>query len=276
LWAIGPADLGNLGASVAIVGSRASTAYGEHVAADWAVGLAERGHVVVSGGAYGIDACAHRGALAAGGTTVAMMAGGLGQLYPTGNIQLLERIEQVGVVVSENPPWSPPNRGRFLVRNRLIAALSSATLIVEGALRSGAQNTVSWALSLGRPVMAAPGPVTSAMSVTPHRLIRNGEAVLVTEVDDILALVEPLKSSVPDFQRDQPILFDDLTVQQKLVHDAIPSRKSVSVDELSLVTGESALTLLVALAHLKQVGLVVETHPGLWRAAPLSRTSAKR
>ncbi|MDR0783360.1 MAG: DNA-processing protein DprA, partial [Propionibacteriaceae bacterium] len=185
LWVSGPGAL--VGApTVAIVGSRAATAYGEHVAMDWALGLAQHGYTVISGGAYGIDAAAHRGAIAAKATTVAIMAGGLGRLYPSGNDTLLHRIRHDGLMISEAPPDCPPSRSRFLARNRLIAALAQATIIVEGAVRSGAQNTASWALSLGRPVLAAPGPVTSAMSVTPHRLVRNGQATLVTSLEDIL------------------------------------------------------------------------------------------
>jgi len=268
LWVAGPADLGGLGAAVAMVGSRASTAYGEHVAADWAVGIAERGHAVISGGAYGIDACAHRGALAADGVTVAVMAGGLAQLYPPGNSALLARVAAAGAVVSEYPPDRPPSRARFLVRNRLIAALSRATVIVEGAVRSGAQNTVSWALSLQRVVLAAPGPVTSAMSVTPHRLVRSGEAILVTSVEEILAALGPVDSAVPDYQRAVPTVLDSLSAGQKTVREAMPARRSVGVDELCAVTGESAPSVLASLGGLSQLGLVSQPSPGLWRVVP--------
>ncbi|MCL2482511.1 MAG: DNA-processing protein DprA [Propionibacteriaceae bacterium] len=266
LWVSGPADLSQLTA-VAMVGSRASTAYGEHVAADWAVGIAEHGYCVLSGGAYGIDSCAHRGALACGGATVAVMAGGLAQLYPSGNSVLLEKIRDSGAVVSEHPPDRPPSRARFLVRNRLIAALAKATVIVEGALRSGAQNTVSWALSLQRPVLAAPGPVTSAMSVTPHRLVRSGQATLVTSVEDILTSVEPLKSATPDYPRDEPTALDGLTPDLAQVCECLPARRSVSVDELCALTGESAWSLMASLGRLKQLGFVAEVTPGMWRVS---------
>ena len=268
MWVVGKLRLDQLSASVAVVGSRASTAYGEHVAADWAAGIAERGYVVVSGGAFGIDACAHRGAIAAHGRTLAVMAGGLQQLYPAGNSALLKRIREVGAIVSEYAPECPPSRGRFLVRNRLIAALSKATVIVEGAVRSGAQNTVSWALSLGRPVMAVPGPVTSAMSVTPHRLIRNGEAVLASSVEDVLATLKPLDSQIPDYQRESPAVLDTLTDEQKQVHEALPARRSVSTDELTALTGQPPMPLQVSLAHLSELGLAVQTSPGMWRAVP--------
>jgi len=265
LWVAGPVDLSSLGASVAMIGSRASTAYGEHVAADWAVGIAEKGHPIISGGAYGIDACAHRGAMAAGGTTVAVMAGGLAQFYPPGNSSLLENVRKTGGVVSEYPPDHPPSRSRFLVRNRLIAALAAETLIVEGAVRSGAQNTVNWALSLGRPVLAVPGPVTSAMSATPHRLIRSGEAILVTCPDDVLAVVAPITSSVPDYPREQETLFDSLTDPQKKVYESLPARRSVSLDELSILTGESAPSLQICLSNLAKMNMVFEDSPGMWK-----------
>jgi DNA processing protein len=266
LWVKGPANLAHLDA-ISIIGSRASTTYGEHVAADWAVALAERGLTIVSGGAYGIDACAHRGAIAAGGMTVAVMAGGLGQFYPSGNSALLEKVCERGAVVSEYPPGCPPSRSRFLVRNRLIAALSQATVIVEGALRSGAQNTVSWALCLARPVMAVPGPVTSAMSVTPHRLIRHREAILVSSVEEVLAITRPVDTSVPDYVREQPTRFDMLSASHKVLHDAMPVRRHISVDELSTVTGQSPSSVVLGLVQLQQLGFVTETPPGRWRLA---------
>jgi len=268
LWVCGPVDLSVLGKPVAMIGSRASTSYGEHVAADWAVGIAEKGCAIISGGAYGIDACSHRGAMAAGGTTVAVMAGGLAHFYPPGNSSLLESVRKSGGVVSEYPPDHPPSRSRFLVRNRLIAALSSATVIIEGAVRSGAQNTVNWALSLERPVLAAPGPVTSAMSATPHRLIRSGEAILATCPDDVLAVLGPIDSTIPDYPRDPSTVFDRLTDSQKKVYEFLPARRSMSVDELSILTGESIPSLLICLSHLSAANLAVEDPPGTWKARP--------
>jgi len=277
LWVIGPADLGALGAGIAMVGSRAGTAYGEHVAQDLAAGVAEQGYPVISGGAYGIDSAAHRGAIAVSGRTVAVMAGGLAQLYPPGNEPLLKAVVEHGGVVSEFPPDTPPSRSRFLIRNRLIAALAAATVVVEAAVRSGAQNTVSWALSLSRPVLAVPGPVTSAMSVTPHRLIRNGEATLVTGVDDVLAAVRPLDPGIPDYNRAQPSLFDALTPEQKVIQEALPSRRSVSVDELAALTGQPVLPVMAALGQLERLGLVTRTPDGYWRVRPgLERVKADK
>ncbi len=173
LWVKGAAEVTTTAVrSVAIVGSRASTAYGEHVTAELAYGLASREVDVVSGGAYGIDAVAHRSALAAGGGTVIVSAGGLDRPYPAGNASLYDRVGETGLLVSESPPGSAPQRHRFLSRNRLIAALSSATIVVEAAARSGALNTARHCQVLGRSLMVVPGPVTSPMSAGCHALLR--------------------------------------------------------------------------------------------------------
>ena len=180
LWVIGSARLDEMAQrAVALVGTRASSAYGEHVAADLAAGLVERDVTVVSGGAYGIDGAAHRATLATDGFTVAVLAGGIDVPYPAGHAGLLHRIGQEGLVVSEYPPGVRPARHRFLTRNRLVAALSGATVVVEAGARSGAANTAAWARALGRAVCAVPGPVTSSASVGCHVLLRNG-ATLVT------------------------------------------------------------------------------------------------
>ncbi len=266
LWVAGPLALNRLRPSLAMVGSRAATAYGEHVASDFGAGLAEAGCTTVSGGAYGIDACAHRGALAARGATVAVMACGLGRLYPPGNSALLEQIRRTGAVVSEYPPDQPPSRARFLVRNRLIAALAQATVVVEAGLRSGAQNTVSWTLSLQRPVLAVPGPVTSALSVTPHRLIRDAEAVLVSDVSEVLEMIRDPDPTRDDRRFQQPTLFDDLSEEQKRVQEALSARRGACVDELVVTTGLTVAAVLVCLTHLKQIGLAREPTPGMWLA----------
>ncbi|MGZ8801400.1 MAG: DNA-processing protein DprA, partial [Mycobacterium sp.] len=166
LWVVGPLRLCDVAErSASIVGTRAATAYGEHVAADLAAGLAERDVAVVSGGAYGIDGAAHRAALASDGQTVAVLAAGIDVPYPAGHSALLHRISRYGLVVSEYPPGVRPTRRQFLTRNRLVAALSGATVVVEAGVRSGAANTASWAGALGRQVGAVPGPITSSSSV---------------------------------------------------------------------------------------------------------------
>ena len=190
LWTVGPlalTDVEERGCS--IVGTRAATPYGEHVAADLAAGLAERDVAVVSGGAYGIDGAAHRATLAADGLTVAVLAGGIDVPYPGGHTALSRRIADDGLIVSEYPPGVRPARYRFLTRNRLVAALSGATVVVEAGLRSGAANTAAWARALaGRPVCAVPGPVTSSASVGCHVLVRGG-AELITRAEEVVELV---------------------------------------------------------------------------------------
>ncbi|MFB9686124.1 DNA-processing protein DprA [Amycolatopsis plumensis] len=193
LWVQGEPRLDELAAapSIAIVGSRAATEYGEHHAAEFANGLAARGVPVFSGAAYGIDGAAHRGALAADGVTVAVLGCAVDVGYPAGHVGLLDRIVRSGgAVVSEYPPGTPPARHRFLDRNRLVAALTTATLVVEAGRRSGARHTARLAYTLSRPVLAVPGPVSSATSAGCHQLIQDGTARLVTSVDDVIGVIE--------------------------------------------------------------------------------------
>src|SRR5580765_6234710 len=190
LWVKGEGELASLGLrSAGVVGSRAATDYGARVASNLAGGLARCGVPVVSGGAYGIDAAAHRGALAADGMTVLVSAGGLDRPYPTGNASLFRQVAGAGLLVSESPPGAAPQRHRFLSRNRLIAALSRGTVVVEAARRSGALNTAGHCRVLGLPVMAVPGPVSSAMSGGCHDLVRaeGNPARLVTCAEDVLS-----------------------------------------------------------------------------------------
>ncbi|WP_081976054.1 DNA-processing protein DprA [Amycolatopsis sp. MJM2582] len=188
LWVRGPARLDEaVDQAIAIVGARAATAYGEHNAAELGYHLAGRGVPVFSGAAYGIDGATHRGALSADGTTVAVLPCGIDVAYPAGHATLLRSIGDSGALVSEYPPGTLPARHRFLVRNRILAALTSAAIVVEAGRRSGARNTATTAGALGKVVMAMPGPVSSGMSAGCHALIREGEATLVTSVDEILA-----------------------------------------------------------------------------------------
>ena len=175
--------------SVAVVGTRAATRYGHEATRQIVTGLAAHRWAVVSGGALGVDTVAHETALAAGGLTLAVAACGIDRAYPARNASLLDRIAGQGCVVSEYPPGMPPQRHRFLTRNRLVAALTAGTVIVEAAWRSGALNTLSWAEGLGRVTMAVPGPVTSAGSLGCHERIKDGRAQLVTGADDIRALL---------------------------------------------------------------------------------------
>lgn len=210
LWARGDTAmlLGTHRNRIALVGARASTGYGEHVTRETVADLVTHGHPIVSGGAYGIDAAAHRAALTVGGATIAIMAGGLDRYYPSGNQSLFEKIQDRGLMLSENPPGASPTKHRFLQRNRLIATLSGLTVVVECGGRSGTLNTASHALRLGRGLAAFPGPVTSATSVGAHQLIRAGHAYLVTDALEVREALShaneaaALKSRTPGVKRD--------------------------------------------------------------------------
>lgn len=198
LWVAGAGDLRLLALrSVAIVGSREATAYGLGMAAELAADLCASGWIVVSGAAFGIDAAAHSGALAARGCTVAVLAGGVDVASPMGNAGLLSRIADSGLIVSERPPGTQPAKHLFLERNRLIAGLSRALIVVEAANRSGALNTATWAEGMGRHVLAVPGPASSPTSRGTHRMIRDRQAILVQDADDVLEVLEPLTAAAP-------------------------------------------------------------------------------
>jgi DNA processing protein len=263
---------------VAIVGSRASTAYGEHVAGEFGFGLAERGWTIVSGGAYGIDAAAHRGALAADGPTIAVLACGVDRPYPSGNGPLLARIaEGGGLVVSESPPGYAAQARRFLVRNRLIAALSRGTVVVEAAARSGAMATANRARRLGRPVMVVPGPVTSAMSVGCHELLRQGpeendqRPVLVASTAHVLDAVGRIGDDLAEPAPRPASPRDGLSDLALRVLDACPVRIGVSPDRLAAIAGCDVLDVLRVLPALELADLVQWTGTG-WRLAPAPKS----
>jgi DNA processing protein len=226
LWLRGPGQLAHLmERSVAIVGSRAATAYGSGIAADLAADLVEQGVTVVSGGAFGIDVAAHRGALAAGGATVCVLANGVDVPYPPAHATLFEALAKDQLVVSELPPGAHPTRVRFLARNRMIAAMSRGTVVVEAALRSGARNTAGWALGCGRPLMAVPGSVYSRASTAPHLMIRNGQAVLVSTAAEVLELISDMGQALLPLAQGQSRATDALTETQLAVFEAIPARR---------------------------------------------------
>ncbi len=263
LWALGPARLDEVAQrAAAVVGTRAATAYGEHVSADLAAGLAERDVAVVSGGAYGIDGSAHRAALAADGITVAVMAGGLDVPYPAGHSALLHRIGQHGLLLTEYPPGVRPARHRFLTRNRLVAAAAGAAVVVEAGLRSGAANTAAWARALGRVVAAVPGPVTSSASAGCHALLRNG-AELVTRADDIVEFVGRMGELAPEEPRPATAL-DGLNEAERQVYEALPGRGAATIDEIAVASGLVPEQVLGPLAILEVAGLA-ERHDGRWR-----------
>lgn len=175
-------------ARLTVAGSRAATDYGVSVTAELVTEAARREQVIVTGGGYGIDAAALRAALGVQRHAVAVMAGGLDRFYPAGNTELLGRVADYGLVVSEQPPGAVPTRQRFIDRSRILAGLSGSTVIVEAAARSGSALIAREAARLGRGVGAVPGPVTSAASTGTHQLLREGTARLVASSDDLAEL----------------------------------------------------------------------------------------
>ncbi|WP_426566487.1 DNA-processing protein DprA [Angustibacter sp. McL0619] len=270
LWVRGPVELADLARrSVSVVGARASTAYGEHVAGELSSGLAGRGFAVVSGLAYGIDGTAHRAALGSG-TSVAVVAGGVDRAYPRGHDALMAELVRSGAVVSEVPPGSAPTRSRFLQRNRLIAAMTSGTVVVEAAVRSGALSTARAAATLGRPVGAVPGPVTSSSSAGCHALVREGRAVLVTDAAEVADLVGRIGADAVDPPRGGAGPFDGLDDVTLRVVDALPVRTGRPLDRLCVASGLEPATVQVALGRLALLGLA-ERHAHGWRRVPAGR-----
>ena len=254
--------------SIALVGSRDSTSYGASVTGDLAYSLAQRGFTIISGGAYGIDAHAHRSALAGSSSgrvpTIAVMAGGVDRFYPSGNEDLLRAVANQGAVLAEVPPGSAPTRYRFLQRNRLIAALASVTVVVEARWRSGALNTAHHAETLGRAVGAVPGSVHSANSAGCHRLLREGGAVCVTDAGEIAELASPSGESMPEVKAGRAAVQDGLTLEDLILLDALPLRATTSVEKLTAVAGLSADSVRAGLGRLGLLGLA-ESHRGGWK-----------
>jgi len=279
LWVRGPPRLDEVTCrSVAVIGSRAATAYGEHVAAEFAFGVAERGWTVVSGGALGIDGAAHRAALAAGGITLAVLAGGLDRPYPAAHGALFERIAVAGLLVSEWPPGCAPYRRRFLIRNRLIAGLSAGTVVVEAAARSGTASTARRCRELGRPVMAVPGPVTSAASVGTHELLRadGGDAArLVCSAEQVLQEVGRLGADLAAPARGRPEPRDDLGPVATAVLDAVPVRRAAPPERIAVAAGVPVLDVVRVLPGLELRELVELTADG-WRLSRAQRSPTGR
>jgi DNA processing protein len=265
LWLQGSADLRFACLrSVSVVGARAATGYGEHVATELAAALAERGWTVVSGGAYGIDSSAHRGALGAGGITVAVLASGLGYGYPQGHRELFAAVAGHGVVVSERPPDRAPTRPGFLVRNRVIAALSCGTVVVEAALRSGALSTARHARDLCRPLMAVPGPVTSTQSAGCHAIIREWGAVCVTGAGDVIENVSPSGDGLGTPHRGPAAPRDSLDPVTRTVLEAVPSRAGSGPAVIAVTAGVDLNTAIRCLGALAAAGFVERCVRG-WR-----------
>ncbi len=281
LWAKGDLELLRR-PGVAIVGARAATGYGEHVAMEFAAGLSARDVVVVSGGAYGIDGMAHRAALASGGATIAVLAGGIDRLYPSGHEALLTRVAEQGLLLSEVPCGTPPTKWRFLQRNRLIAALSTATVVVEAGRRSGALNTARHALGMGRPVGVVPGPITSAASAGCHATLRTEPATCVTSVAEVMQLafeadgvldipmaLELDGGGVDEGSADDRSS-DPLATR---VIDALRPRRGQTVDELARAVGESTERIRSVLGRLDLDGHAARGADGLWRRIAIAAGS---
>ena len=278
LWTRGTdAALASLSRSIALVGARAATGYGEHVTMEASAGLVDRGYAIVSGAAYGIDGMAHRAALASGGLTVAFLAGGVDRFYPSGHDALLTRIVESGAVVSELPCGQPPTRWRFLQRNRLIAASSLATVVLEAGWRSGSLNTAGHATELGRPVGAVPGPVTSAASAGCHRLIREFQAVLVTGPDEMaeLAPLPPLASAELEPQQAEAVHPSDgqdgaprrhADAETTRLLDALSSRSARTPSDIAARSGMSIAEVQSLLGRLELAGDVAERERGWVKA----------
>ncbi|MDO0911450.1 DNA-processing protein DprA [Streptomyces sp. DT2A-34] len=263
LWVRGRASLRMWALrSVALVGARACTEYGAHMAATLAGGLAERGWVVVSGGAYGVDGAAHRGALGAGGATVAVLACGVDRPYPRGHTQLINRIAEQGLVVGELPPGDHPTPSRFIVRNRVIAALTRGTVVVEAAHRSGSLVTARAAQRLGRHTMGVPGPATSGLSAGVHELLR-GDAVLVTDAAEVVELVGDMGELAPE--RRGPVLPRDLLEPgARRVLAALPGARAARADEVARGAQTTEDDAIARLYELRSLGYV-ERHGDGWK-----------
>ncbi|MFE9205841.1 DNA-processing protein DprA [Micromonospora sp. NPDC007230] len=272
-WVRGAWPLGQaLERSVAVVGARAATPYGTHVATELGYGLADRDWTVVSGGAFGIDSAAHRGALTAGGRTVAVLACGVDRPYPMGNAALFDRIAETGLLVSEWMPGADPLRPRFLIRNRVIAAGTLGTVLVEAAARSGATQTLNRAIGVGRPGMVVPGPVTSAMSVGAHELLReHSKARLVTGVAHVLEEVGRIGYDLAPPARAPERLRDQLDDEAAQVLEVLPRRKPVSLESVAARAGVDLRTAMRKLSMLEELALVVRRDAGYALAPPDKR-----
>jgi len=265
LWVRGSGDLRYACLrSVSVVGTRSATAYGSHVCTEMAATLAERGWTVVSGGAFGIDGCAHRGVIGADGVTVAVLACGVDRDYPPGHHGLFRAIRARGATVSEWPPGRMPTRPGFLVRNRVIAALGRGAVVVEAARRSGALNTARHARDQGRPLMAVPGPVTSTLSAGCHEIIRDWGAICVTDARDVIEVLSFPGDEPPGRARGPVLPRDGLDPVTRQVLEAVPSRAGRGPARIAVAAGVGFDTAMRCLGALAAAGFVERSDRG-WR-----------
>jgi len=279
LWVRGTETaLAALDNSIAVVGARSATNYGEHVTMEVSAGLVDRGYAIVSGAAYGIDGMAHRAALASHGSTMAFLAGGVDRFYPSGHDALLTRMVEAGAIISELPCGQPPTKWRFLQRNRLIAAASQATVVIEAGWRSGSLNTAGHAAEIGRPIGAVPGPITSATSAGCHRLIRDYNATLVTTADEIAELVggQPRAtnsligsgSRVGPGSRVEHVETRPRSAEETRLLDAISQTSPREVPDIAARAGLSVAAVQSLLGALELEELVVERERGWVKKKP--------
>lgn len=265
LWVRGPLHLARaVERSVSIVGARDATTYGLDVASDLAADVSDDGAVVVSGAAFGIDSAAHRGALAIARPTLAVLACGADVDYPRAHAGLLARIAESGIVMSEQAPGQTPTKGRFLTRNRIIAALTVGTVIVEAARRSGALNTVNWAADLGRVVMGVPGPVTSQASVGVHQSIRAGQSIVVTNGREVLEAIDPVGRQDATLPWAPTTALDQMPGAVRLVLEAVRSTDWDTTGDVAARVGCTTDAAAVVLDRLAEGGWVAR-RDGRWR-----------
>ena len=277
IWLRGPRSLAEAcERSVAVVGARASTSYGQHVATQLGYGLAERGWTVVSGGAFGIDAAAHRGALSAGGDTIAVLPGGIDRPYPLSHGALFDRIAEQGLLLSEWPPGADPHRRRFLIRNRVIAALTRGTVMVEANLRSGARFTLGRARDLARVALAVPGPVTSVMSAGCHEALRQEGTILVTGVEHVIEACGRFGIDLAPVPHAAAGARDGLTPLQSQILDGVRPRKILTAEAIAAAVGVGEREARRILPGLQQAGFVTRVGSGyrLARASDAARGAA--
>jgi DNA processing protein len=262
MWVRGPLRLADaLQRSVSIVGARAMSQYGEYVASEFAFGLVEQGFTIVSGGALGVDVTAHRGALTGGGPTIAVLACGIDRAYPAANAVVLERIATEGLLLSEWPPGTEPYRTRFLTRNRVIAAATKGTVMVEAGSRSGARSTLGYARLLQRPAMVVPGQINSAQSVGCHIELQQPGTILVTRVEEIIEEVGSMgELATPIKGDDRPE--DVLDALQARILDAVRRRTPTPAEEIAAVAGVSGRDARRNLPLLEELGFVVSSAAG--------------
>lgn len=267
LWAKGPMPLTELATSVAVVGSRAASVYGVEMTRGVCEHLATAGVPVVSGGALGIDFVAHDATLLAGGATAAVLACGVDRVYPAQNRLLLQHLAAEFVVVSEQPPASAPTRPRFLARNRLIAALTRGTVLVEAALRSGALNTAGWAELLSRHVMCVPGPVTSYTSQGVNNWLRQGRGTVVTRGSEVLELIGQAGEHLVEEPRGEERPRDALSTIEQQVLEWVPVSAGAHVDSIAHLSSLHVRDTLGALRRL-ETKRFVRLEEGGWRLVP--------